>query len=118
VALLVVVLVVGRMLASTTATVDPDHVLPDPISSGPVVPDAVPRPIVTARRVGDSVEFRWRAPDAPQAGDSFQWRLPRRGGTHLTTAPSVTINSGARVCLQVRLARPNQPPSTYAGACA
>jgi hypothetical protein len=43
---------------------------------------AVPRPIVTAKRLDTSVEFRWRAADKPRAGDSFQWRFPRRGGTH------------------------------------
>jgi eukaryotic-like serine/threonine-protein kinase len=118
VALLVVALVFVKMLASSSGHTDPNDVLPDPTSSGPVVPGAVPRPIVTARRIGGSVEFRWRAADASQAGDSFQWRLPRKGGSHLTTAPSVTIRSTSRVCLQVRLARPNLPPSTYAGACA
>jgi hypothetical protein len=115
-ALVVVALVVGKMLASTSAHTD--VLRPTTSSSGPVVPGAVPRPIVTARRTDGSVEFRWHAADAPQTGDAFQWRLPRRGGSHLTTAPSVTIHSAARVCLQVRLARPDLPPSTYADACA
>jgi eukaryotic-like serine/threonine-protein kinase len=95
-----------------------DVVLPPPTTSGPVVPGVVPRPILHATRTGDSVEFRWRAPDAPRAGDSFQWRVPRRGGSHLTTAASITLHATGRICLQVRLARPDLPPSTYAGACA
>jgi hypothetical protein len=78
---------------------------------------AVPRPIVTAKRLGTSVEFRWRAADVPRAGDSFQWRFASRGGTHLTTGPSVTVRSPARVCVQVRLARAGLPPSPYASAC-
>ena len=77
----------------------------------------MPRPIVTAKRLGASVEFRWRAADVPRAGDSFQWRLPSRGGIHLTTGPSLTIRSPARVCLQVRLARAGLLPSPYAAAC-
>jgi hypothetical protein len=77
----------------------------------------VPRPIVTGKRLGTSVEFRWRASDVPQAGDSFQWRLRGRGGTHLTTGPSVTVRSLARVCVQVRMARAGLPPSPYAAAC-
>ena len=116
VVLLVLAVVVGKMLTSGSGPTD--VVLPPPTGSGSVVPGVAPRPILHANRTGDSVEFRWRAADAPQAGDAFQWRVPRKGGSHLTTAPSVTIHSAARVCLQVRLARPNLPLSTYAAACA
>ena len=84
---------------------------------GSAAAGTVPRPIVTAKRLGTSVEFRWRASDVPRAGDSFRWRLPSRGGTHLTTGPSVTIRSPARLCLQVRLAQAGLPPSPYAAAC-
>jgi hypothetical protein len=88
-----------------------------PTSQDSVVPGAVPEPIVTGRRIGDRVRFSWHAADRPEPGDSYQWRLPRTGGSHLTTATSVTVTSPARVCLQVRLARPDLPPSTYAGSC-
>ncbi|WP_191907853.1 serine/threonine-protein kinase [Nocardioides cynanchi] len=108
------VIVVPRL---TSGSGGRDVVLPPATTSGPVVPGVVPRPVVTAQRSGATVEFRWHAADVPQPGDSFQWRLPRAGGSHLTSADSVTIHSSARVCLQVRLARPDLPPSTYAGAC-
>jgi serine/threonine protein kinase len=85
---------------------------------GSVQPGSVPRPVLTAKRNGGSVVFAWHAADQPQAGDSFQWRLPRQGGSHLTTALSETVHSPQRVCLQVRMARPGLPPSTYANACA
>jgi serine/threonine protein kinase len=88
-----------------------------PTTQDSVVPGLVPMPLVEARRTGDRVAFRWHAADTAQPGDSFQWRLPRRGGTHLTTATSVTVRSPGRVCLQVRLARPGLPPSTWASTC-
>ena len=81
-------------------------------------PGTVPQPILTARRLGTTVEFRWRAADVPQAGDSYEWRVAGQGGTHLTTGPAVTIPSAARVCLQVRMTRDGLPPSPYARGCA
>jgi hypothetical protein len=77
----------------------------------------VPMPLVSARRSGDRVAFHWHAADAARTGDSCQWRLPRHGGSHLTTARTVTLRSPGRLCLQVRLARPGLPPSTWASAC-
>jgi hypothetical protein len=67
----------------------PGHPLDSPLSvrealhAGIGPADGVPgaRPIVTAKRLGASVEFRWRAADVPRAGDSFQWRLPSRGAS-------------------------------------
>jgi serine/threonine protein kinase len=115
VVLLVLAVVWGTKLASKPDSSGSPSGTPTGQSS--VVPGVVPRPIVTAKRIGGSVEFRWRVADQPQAGDSFQWRLPSRGGSHLTTAPTVTIRSPGRVCLQVRLSRPGLPPSTYAGVC-
>jgi eukaryotic-like serine/threonine-protein kinase len=114
VALLLAAVVGGAVLASQHDSGSPSVT---PTTHDTVVPGAVPRPVVTATRTGRSVEFRWRAADQPQVGDSFQWRLPRRGGTHLTSASSATVRSRARVCLQVRLARPSLPPSTWASAC-
>jgi eukaryotic-like serine/threonine-protein kinase len=116
VVLLVAAVAGGAVLASRPDSSEPPSVTPT--GHDTVVPGIVPRPVVTARRTGRSVEFQWRAADQPQAGDSFQWRLPRSGGAHLTTAPAVTIHSPGRICLQVRLARPGLPPSTYAGTCA
>jgi hypothetical protein len=114
VVLLVAAVAGGAVLASRHGSGSPSVA---PTTHDTVVPGIVPRPVVTAERRGRSVEFRWRAADRPEAGDSFQWRLPRRGATHLTTGPSVTIRSAGRVCLQVRLARPGLPPSTWASAC-
>jgi serine/threonine protein kinase len=88
-----------------------------PTSQDTVVPGVVPIPIVTGRRIGDGVRFTWRAADNAQAGDSYQWRLPRKGGSHLTTGTSTTVRSSGRVCLQVRLSRAGLPPSNYANAC-
>ena len=105
-----------KMLADAPAATAPSP--PGFGTTGSTAPAGkVPRPIVTAKRLGSSVEFRWRAADVPRAGDSFQWRLPGRGGTQLTTGPSVTVRSPARVCVQVRLARAGLPPSPYARAC-
>jgi serine/threonine protein kinase len=84
----------------------------------PAVPGVVPRPSVEAHRAGDHVQFRWHATDVPQAGDSYEWRVPSQGGgTHLTNGPTTTVKAAARVCLQVRLDRPGMPPSTWASAC-
>jgi serine/threonine protein kinase len=88
-----------------------------PTSQNSVVPGAVPEPIVSGRRIGNQVRFTWRAADRPEPGDSYQWRLPRRGGSHLTTGTSTTVTSPGRGCIQVRLDRPNLPPSTYASTC-
>jgi serine/threonine protein kinase len=88
-----------------------------PTSQDSVVPGAVPEPIVSGRRTGNQVRFAWRAADRPEPGDSYQWRLPRRGGSHLTTGTSTTVTSPGRVCVQVRLDRPSLPPSTYASTC-
>jgi hypothetical protein len=82
-----------------------------------VEPGVVPRPVVTAKRAGNQVAFRWRASDTPLAGDAYQWRIPSRGGTHLTNGQAVTLRSPGRLCLQVRLARSGLPPSTWASAC-
>jgi len=90
-----------------------------PTTHDTAVPGVVPRPTVSAHRAGSRVEFRWRASDAPEGGDSYQWRLPSRGGgTHLTDGTTTSVTADARVCLQVRLARPGLPPSTWASACA
>ena len=88
-----------------------------PTSQDPVVPGVVPEPIVSGHRVGQQVRFTWHAADKPHPGDTFQWRLPRTGGSHLTRATSTTVSSAGRVCIQVRLARPDLPPSTYADTC-
>ncbi len=97
---------------------DPAPPTASPTGQDSVVPGLVPMPLVTAKRSGNQVEFRWRASDKPEPGDSFQWRLTRRGSTHLNDRRSATVRSGARVCLQVRLLRPGLSPSSYASACA
>jgi eukaryotic-like serine/threonine-protein kinase len=115
VALLVLAVVVGSRLGGSDDSAPPTV---SPTSAGSVEPGLVPRPVVTAKRAGDRVAFRWRASDTPAAGDSYQWRVPRRGGTHLTNRPTVTLRSPGRLCLQVRLARAGLPPSTWASDCA
>jgi hypothetical protein len=77
----------------------------------------VPPPTVTAHRAGRNVDFRWRASDAPHAGDSYVWRI-RGGSSQLTNGTTTTVHRAARVCLQVRLSRPGRPPSAWAHACA
>jgi serine/threonine protein kinase len=114
VALVVLVAVVGSRLGSSHESAPP---IVSPTSAGSVEPGLVPRPVVTARRAGQQVTFRWRAADTTQAGDSYQWRLPRSGDTHLTDGQTVSLRSPGRLCLQVRLARAGLPPSTWASAC-
>jgi eukaryotic-like serine/threonine-protein kinase len=114
VALLVLAVLVGSRLGGSSDTAPPTVT---PTAPGSVEPGLVPRPVVTARRAGDQVVFRWRAADTPRADDSYQWRIPRRGGTHLTNGQAVTLRSADRLCLQVRLARAGLPPSTWAAAC-
>lgn len=90
-----------------------------PTTRATAAPGVVPRPTVSAHRSGDRVFFRWRASDTPQAGDTFQWRVPSRGGaTHLTNGTTATVRSAGRVCLQVRLERAGLPPSVWASGCA
>jgi serine/threonine protein kinase len=115
VAVVVLVVLVGSRLGGSHDAAPPTV---SPTSQGSVEPGTVPRPVVTGRRAGNQVTFRWRASDTAQEGDSYQWRLPRRGGTHLTNGRAVTLSSDGRLCLQVRLARSGLPPSTWASACA
>lgn len=116
-----VALVVLAAIGVKTVADAPGATAPSPSGSGTTDVTApagtVLRPIVTAKRVGDSVEFGWRASDVPQAGDTFQWHLRGQGSTHLTNGPSVTIRSPGRLCVQVRMRRAGLPPSPYAGAC-
>jgi eukaryotic-like serine/threonine-protein kinase len=110
-------LLVWRAAGAGDPTAQPGITAPTTHDSA--VPGVVPRPTVDAHRSRNRVQFRWRASDAPQAGDSYQWRLPSRGGdTHLTNGTTTSVTASARVCLQVRLARPGLPPSTWASACA
>jgi hypothetical protein len=82
-------------------TVDPATRTPAPVEEGSV---RLPPELRGVRR-GDSVTFRWSAPDKARPGDSWQWRRTDTGEGARTSDRSVTVRSADRVCVQVRLIR-------------
>lgn len=80
-----------------------------------VAPDAVPLPSITGARTGRAVTFHWRVP-APQKGDSWELRRPDTGKSRRTSADAVTLRTGRRICLQVRLIR-GSATSAWADDC-
>jgi hypothetical protein len=121
VAAVVLVVLAGGLVWRAASSGDPTAApgVTAPTTHDTAVPGVVPRPIVTAHRAGGQVVYRWHTSDAPQPGDSYEWRVPSQGGgSHLTNGTTTTVTGTGRVCLQVRLERTGLPPSTWASACA
>lgn len=109
----IVGIVVWRAATAGSSGAAPGVSAPTPSGT----PGVAGRPVVTAHRDGDQVEFRWRPSDTPQPGDSYRWQVVGRPGDQLTNGTTTTVHSAARVCLRVRLSRSGVPPSAWGSAC-